>query len=122
MRQTTANGSRVGTSVKRTAMTIAAVLSLAPFAPAIAEQPPRVPFTERLSNTTPLVFGMSVAEAAGALGVPLEYVSGAPGNEMLAARRPSPVYNRRNAHLFLQFRFGRLTGWKGDWSRNWMWE
>jgi hypothetical protein len=109
-------------SVKRTVMTIAVALSLAPLAPAVAQQPQRVPFTQSLSNTTPLTFGMTAAEAAAALGVPLDYVSGAPGNEMLAAKRPSPVYNRREAHLFLQFRSGRLTGWKGDWSRNWMWE
>lgn len=103
-------------------MTIAVALSLAPLAPAVAQQGQRVPFTQSLSNTTPLTFGMNLQEATNALGVQLEYVSGAPGNEMMAAKRPSPVYNRREAHLFLQFREGRLTGWKGDWSRNWMWE
>jgi hypothetical protein len=24
--------------------------------------------------------------------------------------------------LFLQFRNGRLAGWKGDWGHNWMWQ
>ena len=24
--------------------------------------------------------------------------------------------------LFLQFRKGRLAGWKGDWGHNWMWQ
>jgi hypothetical protein len=24
--------------------------------------------------------------------------------------------------LFLQFRGGRLAGWKGDWGHNWMWQ
>jgi len=24
--------------------------------------------------------------------------------------------------LFLQFRHGRLAGWKGDWGHNWMWQ
>lgn len=89
---------------------------------AIAEPKPRVPFTQSLSNTTPLTFGMSVAEAANALGVPLDYVSGLPGNEVLAAARPSSGYFPRDARLFLQFRAGRLSGWKGDWERNWMWE
>jgi hypothetical protein len=89
---------------------------------AIAEPKPRVPFTQSLSNTTPLTFGMSVAEAASALGVPLDYVSGLPGNEVLAAARPSSGYVPRDARLFLQFRAGRLSGWKGDWERNWMWE
>ena len=104
------------------AMVIAVALILVPGAPATAEQPQRVPFTQSLSNAAPLAFGMTVQEATNALGVQFEYVSGGPGNEMFAAKRPSPVYNRRNAHLFLQFREGRLTGWKGDWSRNWMWE
>jgi hypothetical protein len=28
-----------------------------------------------------------------------------------------------NRHrLYLQFRKGRLAGWKGDWGRNWMWQ
>jgi hypothetical protein len=24
--------------------------------------------------------------------------------------------------LYLQFRKGRLAGWKGDWGHNWMWQ
>ena len=24
--------------------------------------------------------------------------------------------------LFLQFRKGRLAGWKADWGHNWMWQ
>ena len=24
--------------------------------------------------------------------------------------------------LYLQFRDGRLAGWKGDWGHNWMWQ
>lgn len=101
-------------------------LSLALVAPtmssAVADPLPRVPFTQSLSNTIPLTFGMSAGEAASALGVPLHYVSGAPGNEVLAAARPSPGWLERKAVLFLQFRAGRLTGWKGNWGRNWMWE
>ena len=108
--------------MKRTAMSTMVAFSLLPMTAAIAQQPQRVPFTSSLSNTTPLNFGMSVAEAASALGAPLDYVSGRPGNEVLAAARPSPVYHQRDARLFLQFRDGRLTGWKGDWGRNWMWE
>lgn len=101
-------------------------VSLATFALAAAgagAEPARhVPFTQSLSNTTPLMFGMSAAEAASALGVRLDYVSGRPGNEVLAAARPSDGYFNRDARLFLQFRSGRLSGWKGDWGRNWMWE
>ena len=103
-------------------MAIVVAFNLMPMAFAVAEPMQRVPFTQSLSNTTPLVFGMNVQEATNALGVQLEYVSGTAGNEMLAARRPSPVYHQRDARLFLQFRAGRLTGWKGDWARNWMWE
>lgn len=87
-----------------------------------AQPPQRAPFTQTLSNNIPLAFGMSADEASGALGVPLDYVSGTPGNGILAAVRPAPVYIDRGARLFLQFRHGRLTGWKGDWRRNWMWD
>jgi hypothetical protein len=91
-------------------------------AAASAEPKQRVPFTQSLSNTIPLSFGMTADEAAAALGVPLAFVSGRPGNEVLAAARPSSGYFSRDARLFLQFRNSRLTGWKGDWGRNWMWE
>ena len=30
-------------------------------------------------------------------------------------------FNRKD-RLYLQFRHGRLAGWKGDWGRNWMWQ
>jgi hypothetical protein len=103
-------------------LSIAIVLSLAVISTAAAEPPQRVPFIQSLSNNIPLSFGMSAEEAASALGVPLQYVSGKPGNELLAAARPNPVYHHRDARLFLQFRAGRLSGWKGDWARNWMWE
>ena len=99
---------------------IAAVLPA--ISPAAAEPPPRVPFVQSLSNNIPLAFGMSADEASVALGVPLTYVSGRPVNEVLAGVRPSPVYINRGANLFLQFRANRLTGWKGDWRQNWMWD
>jgi hypothetical protein len=113
-----------GAAVKRSSivMSISFALLALMTARAAAEPPQRVPFTQSLSNNIPLSFGMSAAEAATALGVPLEFVSGVPGNEVLAAARPSPNYIRRDARLFLQFRNSRLTGWKGDWGRNWMWE
>lgn len=105
-------------------LSIAALVALATMAPATtatAEPAQRAPFTRSLSNTTPLVFGMTADDAAAALGVPLTYISGRPGNELLAAERPSVVNFATDAKLFLQFRRGRLTGWKGDWERNWMW-
>jgi len=87
------------------------------------EQPRRAPFTATLSNTAPLAFGMTVEQAAAALNAPLTYIRGKPGDEVFAAPRPASAgYFFRNDQLFLQFRNGRLAGWKGDWGRNWMWE
>ncbi len=106
-----------------------AVLSAAVPAPAGAQEfaPPRggrLPFTATLSNNTPLAFGMDVEETARALGQPLQYVSGRPGSEIYLALRNTGGSGLINHHhrLFLQFRHGRLAGWKGDWGENWMWE
>jgi len=109
----------------RLALIVAAALSAAPvsaqqFAPAIVTPP----FTATLSNTAPLAFGMDAFEAERALGMPLNYVSGRPGDEVFLVIRTaggSGFFNRRD-RLYLQFRHGRLTGWKGDWGRNWMWQ
>ena len=81
------------------------------------------PFTATLSNNTPLVFGMDAEEAATALGVPLNYISGRPGDEIFLAFRNiggSGLFPKDR--LYLQFRKGRLAGWKGDWGHNWMWQ
>ena len=107
-------------STKHAALLLATALVLTPAALSAEPRAP-APFTRTLSNTVPLAFGMNALEATAALGVPLVYVRGRPGNETFAAERPSPVYLNREARLFLQFRNGRLTGWKGDWGRNWMW-
>ena len=85
---------------------------------------PELPFTATLSNTTPLAFGMPADTAARALGVPLAFVNGRRDNEIYLAIRTiggSGFFDRRD-RLYLQFRHGRLTGWKGDWGRNWMWQ
>jgi hypothetical protein len=82
------------------------------------------PFVATLSNTTPLVFGMGEEDAVRALGTPLNYISGRPGDEIYLAFRDvggSAFFNRKD-RLYLQFRRGRLAGWKGDWGRNWMWQ
>lgn len=76
-------------------------------------------FNATLSNTTPLVFGMDAEQAARALGTPLTYVNGRPGNEIYLTFRDiggSGLFPHRD-RLFLQFRKGRLTGWKADWAR-----
>ena len=82
------------------------------------------PFTATLSNNIPLAYGMSADEAGLALGVPLNYISGRPGNEIFLAFRGyggSGLFPKRD-RLYLQFRKGRLAGWKGDWGHNWMWQ
>ena len=91
------------------------------FAPAGGPSPS---FTATLSNNTPLFFGMDAQEAATALGVPLNYIRGRPGDEVLLAFRNvggSGLFYKKD-RLYLQFRKGRLAGWKGDWGHNWMWQ
>ena len=82
------------------------------------------PFNATLSNNIPLSFGMGADEAAVALGVPLNYISGRPGDEIFLAFRNvggSGLFYKKD-RLYLQFRKGRLAGWKGDWGENWMWQ
>lgn len=82
------------------------------------------PFTATMSNNTPLVFGMSIDDASTALDGKLNYVSGSQGNEVFLAIRNvggSGLIGHSD-RLYLQFRNGKLAGWKGDWSRNWMWQ
>jgi hypothetical protein len=83
----------------------------------------RPPFTRSLSNNTPLVIGMNVEAASQALREPLQYVSGRPGREIYLALRNQGGSGLVNHHdrLFLQFRNGRLSGWKEDYGDNWMW-
>ena len=98
--------------------------------PAVAQHLPPIggpsppPFTATLSNNTPLAFGMDAEAAGRALGSPLNYVSGRPGNEVFLTFRnlggSGLFYNKHR--LYLQFRNGRLAGWKGDWGHNWMWQ
>jgi hypothetical protein len=70
------------------------------------------------SNRIPLAFGMDAEQASSALGVPLVYVRGRPGNELLLAlpNVKGTTLSYRSDGLYLQFRRGRLTGWKGDWG------
>ncbi|MDI1266218.1 MAG: hypothetical protein PS018_23485 [bacterium] len=114
----------------RTAAAIALLTMAVGIMPAGAQQPPPIggpyppPFTATLSNTTPLVFGMDARDAASALGAPLQYVSGRQGEEIFLAFRNiggSGLFFKKD-RLYLQFRKGRLAGWKGDWGHNWMWQ
>jgi hypothetical protein len=88
----------------------------------LAPHPPS--FTATLSNNVPLAFGMDVGEVSQALREPLSYISGRPGDEIYLAIRNlggSGLFNHHD-RLYLQFRKGRLAGWKGDWGHNWMWQ
>lgn len=69
-------------------------------------------------NNTPLNFGMNVEQAAQALGVTLNYVRGRPGEELYVAlpNVKGTTLSSRSDGLYLQFRRGRLEGWKGDWG------
>jgi len=75
------------------------------------------------SNTAPLAFGMTPDEAALALGLPLTYHSGPPSAEIYLAVGSAgiPGFYPVDAGLALQFRRGRLTGWKKDWRLNRPW-
>jgi hypothetical protein len=112
------------------AAALSIVISGVAFMPAHAGEfvpfngPGSPPFTATLSNNTPLAFGMGEEEAARALGTPLTYISGQPGDEIYLVFRHAGgtgFFNRKD-RLYLQFRRGRLAGWKGDWGRSWMWQ
>jgi hypothetical protein len=101
---------------KRAFNATAAVLALAGVAltPALAQQAPAV----APPNGVPLMFGMNADQASAVLGVPLQYVRGRPGDELLLAlpNVKGSALSSRSDGLYLQFRRGRLTGWKGDWG------
>jgi hypothetical protein len=97
---------------------------LPPFGGPAAPPFTATPFTATLSNNTPLVFGMDAEQAARALGTPFTYISGRPGEEVFLTFRDlggSGLFPHKD-RLYLQFRKGRLAGWKGDWGHNWMWQ
>jgi hypothetical protein len=102
---------------KRAFNATAAVLALAGVAltPALAQQAGTV---APPPNGVPLTFGMNADQASAVLGVPLQYVRGRPGSELLLASPnvKGAALSSRSDGLYLQFRRGRLTGWKGDWG------
>lgn len=108
----------VAALVLLTALVISGIIG-----PARAEVLRRPPFAATLSNHVPLAFGMNPAEAASALRTSLIYVSGRRGNEIYLAVSDigGSLFFPRRDHLYLQFRRGHLTGWKGDWNLNETW-
>jgi hypothetical protein len=69
-------------------------------------------------GAAPLSFGMNLEQASQALGVALNYVRGRPGEELYVAlpNVKGSALSSRSDGLYLQFRRGRLSGWKGDWG------
>jgi hypothetical protein len=94
-----------------TAAAAVLVLSNALFAAAHAQQVLTPP-------NSPINFGMKPDEVSRALGVQLQYVRGRPGDELLLAIPDvkGATLASRSDGLYLQFRRGRLSGWKGDWG------
>ncbi|MCO5131990.1 MAG: hypothetical protein M9932_15745 [Xanthobacteraceae bacterium] len=88
-----------------------------------AEVPARPRFVATLSNHWPLAFGMNPAEVADALRTALVYAGGGRHNEIYRAERTinGSLFFPRRDQLYLQFRHGRLTGWKGDWNLDATW-
>ena len=71
----------------------------------------------------PLVFGMSREDVEQVVQAPLVYLSGARGSERYIIRRPSsvPGFYPVDTLIVLQFRRGRLTGWRRDWQMRPYW-
>jgi hypothetical protein len=81
------------------------------------------PWADVRTDAIPLEFGMTPDVVSTALGVPLVHVSGAAGNEVYYAERSTqlPSLFTYDRTLWLQFRNGKLTGWKNDWKRAGPW-
>jgi hypothetical protein len=71
----------------------------------------------------PLAFGMTREEVARAVAAPLIYLSGRRGSERYLVERMAtvPGIYPVDTHIVLQFRRGRLTGWRRDWEMRPRW-
>jgi len=98
------------------AVLMAVAMGTIGLSPAVAQQVTVTP----PPNNTPLSFGMDAGTVAQVLGTTLIYVRGRPGDEMFLAlpNVKGAALSDRKDGLYLQFRRGRLTGWKGDWGSN----
>jgi hypothetical protein len=83
-----------------------------------ARTPAPAQFVTLTPPNIPLTFGMTPEQVSQALGVPLLYVRGRPGYELLLAlpNVKGATLASRSDGLYLQFRKGLLSGWKGDWG------
>ena len=66
----------------------------------------------------PLVFGMTREHVEQVVQAPLIYLSGPRGSERYLVERPASVPGLYpvDTRIVLQFRRGRLTGWRRDWQ------
>jgi hypothetical protein len=71
----------------------------------------------------PLVFGMSKEQVARIVDAPLIYLSGPRDSARYLVERPAtvPGIYPVDARIVLQFRNGRLTGWRRDWQMRPYW-
>jgi hypothetical protein len=71
----------------------------------------------------PFVFGMSREDVEQIVQAPLIYLSGPRGSERYLVQRPSsmPGFYPVDTRIVLQFRRGRLTGWRRDWQMRPYW-
>ncbi len=94
---------------------IVAVISLA------ATSTPHAGYRDAYND--PLVFGMTRAQVERVVDAPLVYLSGARGSERFLVERPAsvPGFYPVDTRIVLQFRRGRLTGWRRDWQMRPYW-
>jgi len=70
------------------------------------------------SYNDPFLFGMTPEQVEQLVQAPLIYLSGARGSERYMVERMStvPGWYPVDTRIILQFRRGRLTGWRRDWQ------
>ena len=70
------------------------------------------------SYNDPLLFGMTREQVEQLVQAPLIYLSGPRGSERYMLQRMSsvPGWYPVDTRIILQFRRGRLTGWRRDWQ------
>ena len=71
----------------------------------------------------PLVFGMTKEQVVQVVQAPLIYLSGPRDSERFLVQRVStvPGIYPVDTRIVLQFRRGRLTGWRRDWQMRPYW-
>ena len=72
-----------------------------------------------------LRYGMTTDEASAIFGTSMSYVARGRDSEIYAVSQPAPIPGVYppwvEERLYLQFREGRLTGWKNEWDARKFW-